>query len=166
MLTGGHSGRRFVLVAGLTLVVLWGALFVIFRDWRAKYRARVAYGGTHVVGALDPLEAIVPADVQPDEWRDAVGQTRAMLTTVISSNLLDFKEMDRLHAEIDQFVARARAHPETGPLELAAIWNEMTERAEFLFRDNRSADGNRHLRPKLLPPRPEKPRARPAAATR
>ena len=119
MVPRSHSGRRFVLVAGLVLVVIWGVLFVIFRDWRARYRARVSYGATHVVPAIDPLEAIVPADVDPDAWRDAVGQTRAMLLTVTSSNLLDFKEMDRLRAELDQFVARARAHPETGRRELA-----------------------------------------------
>jgi len=166
LLPCGHSGRRFVLVAGLMVLVIWGVLFVIFRDWRARYRARAAYGATHVVPAIDPLEAIVPANVNADEWGDAVRQTRAMLMTVTSSNLLDIKEMERLRAELDQFVARARAHPDTGPHELAAIWNEMAERAEFLFRDNRSSDGVRHPRPRILPPRPEKPRVRPAAASR
>ncbi|MFI5456906.1 MAG: hypothetical protein ACHRXM_15785 [Isosphaerales bacterium] len=166
MLPRGHSGRRFVLVAGLMLLVIWGVLYVIFRDWRARYRARAAYGTTQVVPAIDSLEAIVPANVNADEWRDAVRQTRAMLTTVTSSNLLDMKEMERLRTELDQFVARARAHPDTGPGELAAIWNEMAERAEFLFRDNRSADGVRHPRPRILPPRPEKPRVRPAATSR
>jgi hypothetical protein len=153
----GHSGRRFVLVAGLVLVVLWGVLFAVFSNWRARYRARAAYGLTHVVTALDPLEAIVPANVSPDEWHDAVDRTKAMLKTVVSSNLLDLTEMKRLHAEIDQFVARARAQAETGPRELAGIWDLMTERAQFLFRDSRYPDGTRHVRPKLLPPEPGKP---------
>jgi len=165
MLRRGHSGRRFVLVAGLILLVVWGVLYLVFRDWRTRYRARAAYGATHVVPAIDPLEAIVPAGVEPDAWRETVRQTRAMLMTVTSSNLLDIKEMERLRAELDQFVARVQADPDTGLSELAAIWDEMAERAEFLFRDDRSPDGHRHPRPKILPPKPEKPRARPAAAS-
>jgi len=155
-----------VLIAGLVLMVIWGVLWVIFRDWRVRYRARAAYGATHVVAAIDPLEAIVPADVDPDAWRDAVRQTRAMLMTVTSSNLLDIQEMERLRGELDQFVARARAHPETGRLELAAIWNELGDRGEFLFKDSRSLSGDRHPRPKILPLKPEKPRARPVTAVR
>ena len=61
-----------------------------------------------------------------------------MLTTVVASNLLDRDEMDKLARELDHFVARARAHPETARTELAAIWNEMADRAEFLFQDSRS----------------------------
>ncbi len=160
----GHSGRRFVLVAGLMLLVIWGVLWVIFRDWRVRYRARAAYGATHVVPAIDPLGAIVPAGVDPGAWRDAVRQTRAMLTTVTSSNLLDIKELERLRGELDQFVTRALADPENGNRELAAIWNELADRAEFLFKDSRSANGDRHPRPKILPPRPAKPRSGPAAA--
>jgi len=166
MLPRGHSGRRFVLVAGLILLVIWGVLYLIFRDWRTRYRERAAYGAIHVVPAIDRLEAIVPANVNPDAWRDAVRQTRAMLITVTSSNLLDIEEMDRLRAELDQFVAQVQADPDTGLSELAAIWNEMAERAEFLFRDDRSPDGERHPRPKILPPRPEKPRAKPPVASR
>jgi hypothetical protein len=154
--TGGHSGRRFVLVAGCILLVIWGTLWVIFRDWRVRYRARAAYGATHVVPAIDPLESIVPAGVEPEAWRDAVRQTRAMLITVTCSNLLDMHELDDLRRELDGFVARVRAHPETGCLELAAIWDEMADRAEFLFKDSRSASGDRHPRPKFLPRRPEK----------
>ena len=65
-----------------------------------------------------------------------------------------------------ELVARAQAHPETGTRQLAAIWNLITERAEFLFKDSRSADGARHARPKLLPPAPEKPRAKAAPERR
>jgi hypothetical protein len=159
MLLRGHSGRRFVLVAGITLVVIWAILYVIFIDWRAKYRARAAYGATHVVAALDPLETIVPPDVPPDDWRDAVARTRAMLTMVTGSNLLDRKEMETLRAELDQFAARAAAHPETGPRELAGIWDLVTERGEFLFRDNRASEGARHRRPRLLSRAPAKSRS-------
>ena len=40
LLEGGHSGRRFVLVAGMTVLLIWGTLYLFFRDWRAKYRER------------------------------------------------------------------------------------------------------------------------------
>ena len=56
-------------------------------------------------------------------------------------------QMRRLRAELDQAVARARAHPETALDELAAIWNVQADRAEFLFKDGRSASGDRHPRP-------------------
>jgi hypothetical protein len=162
LLGRGHSGRRFVLVAGLALLLLWGMLYVVFRDWRARYRARALYGASHVVPAIDPLAALAPAGVDPAAWRDAVDQTRTMLTTVTSSNLLDVHDMDRLRAEVDGYVARARQDPETALVVLAEIWNDMADRAEFLFKDNRSKDGDRHPRPKILPPKRDKPRARPS----
>jgi hypothetical protein len=166
LLPRGHSGRRFVLVAGVSLLVIWGVLFVLFRDWRSRYRARAAYGAARVAAAIEPLEALVPPDVRAEEWRDAVRQTRAMLITVTGSNLLDIPEMERLSAELEGAVVRAQAHPDAGPGELAAIWNEMAERAEFLFRDHRSIDGARHRRPRILAPEPEKPRGRTATGTR
>jgi hypothetical protein len=150
----GHSGRRFVLVAGFTLLVLCGVLYLIFRDWRSRYLQRADYGATQVAPAIDPLRAIVPADVDPAAWREAVDQTRAMLITVTSSNLLDVKDMSRLRTELDRHVARARDHPETALRELAEIWNQMAVRAEFLFRDTRSKGGERHPRPPILPPKP------------
>ncbi len=123
VLPRGHSGRRFVLVAGITVLLIWGALYLIFREWRAKYRERAAYGLTQVVPAIDPLAEIAPPSLDPIAWRDAVQETHAMLVTVISSNLLDVKEMRQLREELDQSVARARTHPETALGELAAIWN-------------------------------------------
>ena len=155
VLPRGHSGRRFVIVAGITVLLIWGALYLIFREWRAKYRQRAAYGLTRVVPAIDPLAEIAPPPLDPIAWRDAVQQTHAMLVTVISSNLLDVKEMRQLRDELDQAVARARAHPETAVGELAAIWNTLSDRAEFLLKDSRSASGDRHPRPKILPPRPK-----------
>ena len=55
MIERGHSGRRFVLVAGLTVLVIWGTLFLVFRDWRARYRERALYGATQVVPPIDRL---------------------------------------------------------------------------------------------------------------
>lgn len=156
-LEGGHSGRRFVVAAGITVLLIWGTIYLFFRDWRAKYRERARYGTTQVVQAIEPLRPLLPPKVDPVAWREAVDQTRAMLVTVTSSNLLDVKEMDALRVELTQHVRRACGQPSTAVEELAEIWNEMADRGEFLFRDSRSLSGERHPRPKILPARPEKP---------
>ena len=87
-----------------------------------------------------------------------------MLLTVTGSNLLDVKAMEVLRVELDRHVHRACARPATAVNELAAIWNEVADRGEFLFRDSRSLSGVRHIRPKILPPRPHKePQAEPTS---
>ncbi len=154
----GHSGRRFVIVAGCTVLLVWGALYLTFRDWRARYRVRAAYGMTRVVPTIDGLAEITPPNLDPTAWRDAVRQTRSLVETVTTSNLLDVPAMDQLRSELDQAVARARTDPAAAVDELAAIWNELADRGEFLLRDSRSAEGVRHPRPKILPPRPQRTR--------
>jgi hypothetical protein len=161
----GHSGRRFVVVAVVVVLLTWGGLYLAFERWRAQYRERVAYGASHVVSAVDPLKEVTPPDVDPAVWRDTVDKTHAMLMTVVASNLLDRGDMDKLRVELDQFVTRARARPETAKNELAAIWNEMADRAEFLFQDSRAATQDRHARPKILPARPTKAAATATAKT-
>ncbi|HZW29705.1 MAG TPA: hypothetical protein VFF52_03305 [Isosphaeraceae bacterium] len=148
-----HSGRRFVIMAVLVALAIWGALYLAFRDWRARYRARAAYGASQVVTALQPLTEIVPPAVDPGEWREAVSRTQDLLLTVTASNLLGIDAMRALRAELDQAVARARARPETALDELAGVWNTMDHRAAFLFHDSRSPSGLRHVRPALLRPR-------------
>jgi hypothetical protein len=152
-----HSGRRFVIVAGIAVLVIWGLLYLVFRDWRARYRERAAYGASQVVPAIDRMAEVVPPGVDTTAWRDAVRRTHDMLLTVTSSNLLGIGEMRALRAELDQTVSRARAHPETAVAELAGVWNTIADRAEFLLKDTRSRSGDRHPRPKILPPRPTKP---------
>ncbi len=149
-----HSGRRFVIMAGIAVLLIWGVLYLVFREWRARYRERAAYGVSQVVPAIDPMGDILPPDVDPASWRDAVRQTHAMLLTVTASNLLDIVEMRDLRDELDRAVGRARARPETAVAELAGVWNAIADRAEFLLKDSRSRSGDRHPRPALLPPRP------------
>jgi hypothetical protein len=149
------SGRRFVIVAGLTLLVLWGGLFLAFRDWRARYRARAAFGASQVAPVVDPMARVVPDGVDAAAWRRAVSETHAMLVTLTASNLLDLARMRALRGELAARVARAR--PETALGELAAVWNDMMDRAAPILKD-------RHPRPRLLPPQPEPPPARPRRA--
>ena len=146
-----HSGRRFVIVAVIAVLAIWGVLFLVFREWRARYRERAAYGISHVVPTIDPLEQILPPGVDPAEWRDAVHRTRTLLKTVTGSNLLGIEEMRALREELDQIVSRSRDRPEMALVELASVWNTVADRADFLFRDNRSLTGERHPRPKIVP---------------
>ncbi len=147
----GHSGRVFVSVAVIVVLMSWAALYLAFREWRARYRQRAEYGATQVAPAIEPLAKTTPAGVDPEQWRDAVARTHAMLLTVTASNLLGLDELHDLGDEIRRTVARAQARPETAVAELAAIWDEMSERGEFLLRDLRPLRQDRHPRPSILP---------------
>jgi hypothetical protein len=159
----GHSGRRFVIVAVVVVLLTWGGLYLAFQRWRANYRARVAYGTSNVVPVIDPLKELTPPGVDSTVWRDAVDKTHEMLRAVVASNLLDRADMDKLRLELGQRVARVRSNPEAATGELAAIWNEMADRAEFLFQDSRAPTRDRHIRPGFLPPRPAKEKAQKSA---
>jgi hypothetical protein len=147
-----HSGRRLILIAGVIGLALWGSLYLIFRDWRARYQARARFGAEQVAPVIDALAETLPPDVDPNAWRDAVRKTHDLLLTVTASNLLDRSQMEALRQELQQTVARAEAHPETAVAELAGVWDRIAARAGFVFRDGRSATGERHPRPKLLSP--------------
>jgi hypothetical protein len=145
------SGRRFVLLAALVIAMLWGVLFVTFRQWRSRYFERAAYGAKHVAPAIDGMAAIDPPGVARDDWEDAIRRTHALIVTVTDSNLLSIGQMNDLRAELNQTVERSLKRPETALDELAHVWNTLAARAAFLFRDTRSTDGRRHIRPAILP---------------
>lgn len=154
---GDRSGRRFVVIAILVLAALWAVLFLVFREWRARYFVRAAFGASQVAPVIDGLEKIEPPGVSRVDWLDAVHRTRALVLTVTDSNLLSIDQMKALRAELSQNVDRARERPETALDELAAVWNSLAARAAFLFRDTRRTDGVRHIRPAILPPPPKQP---------
>ena len=60
-----YSGRRFVIVAVIAVLVVWGLLYLVFREWRARYRVRAAYGASQVVPAIDALRRGRPARRRP-----------------------------------------------------------------------------------------------------
>ncbi|MFO0950510.1 MAG: hypothetical protein U0835_05035 [Isosphaeraceae bacterium] len=151
----GHSGR--VLVTGIVVgvLLLWGGLNLTFRQWRARYAERAAYGVQRVAGTVEPLSDVFPtgqggedpAGPTPEsqrKWRQAVADTREMLVKLTAANLLDRDEMDALGADLAARVAAAR--PETARATLAAIWDLAEDRAGPVVQ--------RHPRPALLPPRP------------
>jgi hypothetical protein len=151
-----HSGRRLVLVAGATILFLWGTLYLVFRDWRTRYRARAEFGATHVAPVIDGLAEIAPPGVNGQDWRIAVQETHSMLVSVTGANLLDLQQMQLLRVELEQAVARARGRPETARDELARVWNTISDRAEFLLQEGSSGRRKGHPRPAILPPRPVK----------
>jgi hypothetical protein len=144
----GHSGRVFVTVAVVVILVLWGSLFLAFRLWRSNYRERAEFGANVMAPAIDPLVAVVPPDVAPEAWRAAVADTHAMLLAVSGSNLLDRDQMAALGAKFGGRVASAR--PETALETLAEVWDEMEFQAGPVVTEH-------HARPKVLPAR--RPRA-------
>ncbi len=154
--SGGYSGRWFVVSIVIGVLLLWAALYLSFREWKSRYRIRADYGLARVVPIVDSLNELAPPGVAPAAWRDAVERTRDLVKTVVSSNLLDLAEMDRLREELAEAVARSRAAPSSAVDELASIWNRLSDRADFLLRDSRSKEGVRHARPEILPPRPLK----------
>jgi hypothetical protein len=131
-------------------------LYLVFRDWRARYRARAEFGATQVAPVIDSLAQIVPQGMDAETWREAVQQTHDMLVTVTSANLLDVEQMKTLRDELRQTVERVLAHPETSRDELAGVWNAMADRAEFVLQEGSSGRRKGHHRPAALPPRPSK----------
>ncbi len=107
----GYSGRTFVVVAVIGVVICGGLLSLAFREWRVRYRQRAEFGAAQVAPAIDVLAGVVPPGMDAARWRDAVGRTHAMLLTVTGSNLLGLAEMQALRDEIDRLVARARHAP-------------------------------------------------------
>jgi hypothetical protein len=166
---GIGSGRVFVTSAVLAVLVLWVSLYLVFRQWRYRYRERAAFGARYVASAIDPLALVVPAaelpgavcaagcagasaltsavissDTNLAAWYQAIEETHAMLVTVTAANVLDRPQMRELQGQIAARVARAR--PETARAVLAEVWNDLEDKAGPIVR-------GRHPRPALLPPR-------------
>ena len=124
-----------------------------FREWRARYRERAAFGAGQVATAIDPLAEVVPPGVPPHAWHEAVTDAHAMLVTLTASNLLDLEQMSGLRDEIAAQVAAAR--PETARDDLARLWDGLAARAGPNV-------AGRHPYPALLPsPSPSPPHAPP-----
>ncbi len=169
-----QSGRVLVTTVIVVVLLLWGGLNLVFRQWRAGYRERAVYGAKVVAEAIEPLAKILPScevspmvriancsgmsavvgvlsttDVNPDAWRRAVEQSREMLVALTAANVLDRAQMTELGASVTARVDRAKEHPETARAELAALWDEISDRAGVIV-------DVRHPRPKVLPAKAKK----------
>jgi hypothetical protein len=141
-----RSGRTFVIIAVVAIAAIWGTLFLVFRDWRERHRALSAFGATEVATLVDPLAETAPPGVAAKTWRNAVGDTHAMLVTVTSAGLLDREGLESLRDDLRVRVARMT--PEVEVKGLSKLWDEMQEKAGPVIL-------NRSSRPPFAPPRPK-----------
>jgi hypothetical protein len=145
-----YSGKMLVFVVGITLVAIVTTLTMAFRQWRSRYEYRATFGTRNVVPIIDQLRPFSPQGVPDEAWQAAIDRTRSMLTAVTTSNLLSLEELQILRVELSSMALRVQSDPRSAIKELAGLWNQMSDRAEFLLRDR----GHPHVRPEILPPRP------------
>src|SRR5258708_7223217 len=133
-LISGHSGRRFVTGAVLTLLAISGTLFLFFARWRAAYHERVAYASIALAPTVDPLAKIVPPNVVRATWVDVVSETHAMLDDLAGSGVLNLEQVGELRADL---MARVRgARPETAVRVLLGIWTDIDTRSGLRLRQH------------------------------
>ena len=141
------SGRVLVSTIVVAVLVVWGSLFLTFRQWRRHYRQRAAFGAQYVAGAIDSLAALaVPEGEDPGAWREAIAETHAMLLTLTAANVLDLPRMRELSERVNSLVNRAQSDPKVARGELAAFWGDMEAQAGPIILA-------RHKRPAPLLPR-------------
>ena len=138
------SGRVLVTTIVVVVLLVWGSLHVVFRQWRNRYLERRSYAEQVVAARVEPLAKVVPPNVSPAAWRGAVAETRAMLKTVTDSNILDAPRIETLSARVSDLVRDARSHDALA--RLAVVWDEAEAGAGPVVTA-------RHARPPLLPPR-------------
>jgi hypothetical protein len=141
------SGRVLVTTIVVVVLLVWGSLNLVFRQWRSRYLERKAYAEQVIAARVEPLAKVVPPDVSPAEWRAAVAETRAMLKTLTDSNMLDAARIEDLSARVSDLVRDA--HPDDARTRLADIWDDAEGGAGPVVTA-------RHIRPKLLPERKRK----------
>lgn len=141
-----RSGRWFVIGAVLTLLLIWGTVFVVFREWRARHRELAAYGATQIAPLVDPLAKMVPPKVDAKAWKRAVDDTHGMLVAATSSGTMGRPELETLRAELA--VRFAQDTPETAKDDLTKLWDEMRKRVGPILTGHPS-------RPPFCPPRPK-----------
>ena len=132
-----HSGRRLVLVAGAAILVLWGALYLVFLEWRC-YRTRTSFGVTQAAPVIDALAEIIPPGVGAGALEG--GGPRDSCHVGVRDECqpagcpADATAPRR--AEADR--RAGRLHPETARDELASVWTAMADRAEFVLQEGTS----------------------------
>ena len=153
-LSKGISGRRFVILACLGVLALWGGLYLAFAGWRARYEALAEFGRAEVARAIDPMERLHPPGIDPRAWIQAVADTHTMLIGLTSSGLLDLEVMTSLRDDVRSRVARST--PDTALSELAGLWEDLEVRAgPVISSDVAPVNPNsRHAQRISRPPRP------------
>ena len=124
----GTSGRRFIVLFTITILIFWASLSVGFRFWKSGYDQK-AQVGRETARHIRKLVEARPAGVSVAVWEDTVDHTEAMLIAVTGSNLLNLDQIQALTVEIDERVATAIREPNQGPSLLKGLWDELAKRA-------------------------------------
>ncbi|MEW4566711.1 hypothetical protein AB1L88_02475 [Tautonia sp. JC769] len=127
----GVSGRRFVGAGVIGLLLLWGALYVLFSLWRSGVEERIAIGKTEVASVVAGLADLEPPGIDPTEWRQAVAETEAMLAEVVGTGRMDRSRLRSLRSDLSRRVAEAGRSPGSAAEILAGIWDEMARLTRF-----------------------------------
>jgi hypothetical protein len=152
---GSASGRWFVIAGLLALLVIFGAVYLAFLDWRTRYRALAEFGAMEVAPLVDPLASRVPSGVDPEAWRRAVDDTHDMLLALTSAGVLSRSQLETIRAEVASRVARST--PATTRDELIALWDDLERRAGPVLAPDVTPPprGSRHAARHPRPARPE-----------
>ena len=110
----------------LAIMAIGVALFLSFRGWRARQRARAAFGALRVAPAIDPLLEIEPTLISRNDWRDAVLDTRELLQSATGANLLDRPGMEALREDVARRVSATK--PATALTDLLRLWTDLGRR--------------------------------------
>ncbi|MDX2038799.1 MAG: hypothetical protein SFX72_19285 [Isosphaeraceae bacterium] len=157
----GVSGRRFVIIACLSILVIWGLVWLAFSGWKARYEELAAFGKTEVAPRVERLARLEPTGVAPRAWVAAVEDTKTMLIALTSASVLDRAAMVDLALEIDSRVAKADASNAVAVL--AGLWDDLEDRAGPVIasggtpvnpNSRHAARIPRPARPAILPARP------------
>ena len=97
----GTSGRRFIVLFTITILIFWASLWVGFRFWKSGYDQK-AQVGRETARHIRKLVEARPAGVSVAVWEDTVDHTEAMLIAVTGSNLLNLEQIQALTVEIDE----------------------------------------------------------------
>ncbi|WP_152052268.1 hypothetical protein [Tautonia marina] len=137
----GVSGRWFVGAAVVGLLMVWGALYVLFWFWRSGVEERIAFGKNQVLPIVTELAALEPPGIDRNDWLQAVADTETMLEEVVGTGRMDRSRLQALRSDLERRVVEAHRSPELAPEILARIWDDMalvkrfrseTERPELI----------------------------------
>ncbi len=122
------SGRKFVIGLAVVILLVWGALSLGFRTWKAGYEGRAAAGRISAA-RIRPLVRACPPGVEIWEWEDTVDHAEAMLIALTGSNLLSVDQIQELSGRIDSLTGQAEKQPARSIELLRAFWDDLSKRA-------------------------------------
>ncbi|AMV40702.1 hypothetical protein [Planctomyces sp. SH-PL62] len=147
----GFSGRRFVILSGVVIVLLWALLFLVFRPGLDRYKMRTDFGRKEVAPAVFELRKVQPPGVDSRAWDEAVRDAYGLVATTTESGTIDLDGQKALRDQIKAVAARAVEHPERAVDELAALWDDVAARARKARRPGEPEIDRRHPRPSIFP---------------